>query len=229
MRVAFAGLLAAALSSSPSLAAGQVEDAQSIRSAIATAVAPRLAAYKGVSVEVAVGAVDPRLRLPACPAPEVVLPALNAAMMTARVDCPTPRWTIYVPVHLHGWINAVVASVNLAPETKLEADDLTRGPVDMFANNGSLLTDVGAVEGKILRVGLLAGAPILSPFLEYPIVIHRGQRVLLTLTARTMEIKAPAVALEDGRVGDSIEVENPDSQKTMRATVLGDGSVEMKF
>ena len=53
--------------------------------------------------------------------------------------------------------------------------------------------------------------------------------MLLTLTASTMTIKAPAVALEDGRTGDSIEVENPDSKKTMRATVLEDGSVEMKF
>ena len=92
-----------------------------------------------------------------------------------------------------------------------------------------LLTEPAQAEGKILRVGLLAGSPILSPFLEFPVVVHRGQKVLLTLSASTMTIKAPALALEDGRTGDSIEVENPDSKKTMRATVLDDGSVEMKF
>jgi flagellar basal body P-ring formation protein FlgA len=223
------GLLAAVLFALPSLAAGEFETAQSIRAAIAVAVTPRLAVYKGGSVEVKVGDIDPRLRLPVCPAPEIVLPIVNTATMTAKVDCPSPRWTIYVPVHLHAWVDAVVASVNLAPDTRLDADDLIRGPVDMFANVGGLLTSVKAAEGKILRVGLLAGAPILSPFLEYPIVVHRGQKVLLTLMASTMTIRTPAIALEDGRVGDSIEVENPDSQKTMRATVLGDGSVEMKF
>jgi flagellar basal body P-ring formation protein FlgA len=224
-----AGLLGAALCSPPSLAADPFETTQSIRTAIATVVAPRLAAYKANSVEVVVGAIDPRLRLPACAAPEVALPAVNAPTMTARVDCPSPRWTIYVPVHLHAWVDAVVASVNLMPETKLVADDLARGPVDMFANSGGLLTDVTAAEGKILRVGLLAGAPILSPFLQYPIVVHRGQKVLLTLSSRTMVIRAPVSALEDGRVGDIIELENPDSHKTMRATVLSDGNVEMKF
>jgi flagellar basal body P-ring formation protein FlgA len=224
-----AGVLGAVLFSLPSLATAQVETAQSIRAAIAAAVAPRLAVYKGGSVEVTVGTIDPRLRLPACPAPEIALPPVNTATMTAKVDCPTPSWTIYVPVRLHAWVDAVVASVNLAPETRLDADDLTRGPVDMFAAVGGLLTNVKAAEGKILRVGLLAGSPILSPFLEYPVVVHRGQKVLLTLTARTMTIRTSTVALEDGRVGDSIEVENPDSQKTMRATVLADGSVEMKF
>jgi len=145
------------------------------------------------------------------------------------VECHAPSWTVYVPVRLHAWVDAVVASANLTPNTKLSADHLSRGRVDMFANNGGLLTEATQAEGKILRVGLLAGAPILSPFLELPIVVHRGQKVLLTLTASTMIIKAPALALEDGRVGESIAVENPDTKKTMQATVASDGTVEMKF
>jgi flagellar basal body P-ring formation protein FlgA len=224
-----AGLIAGVLLLSPALAAGEVESVESIRAAVAAAVDPRLAIYQGATVEVAVGAIDPRLRLPACATPEVSLPPLNAALMTAKVECRTPSWTIYIPVRLHAWIDAIVASANLTPNTKLDAGDLTRGRVDMFANNGALLTDMKDAEGKILRVGLLAGAPILTPFLEYPVIVHRGQKVLLTLTASTMTIKAPAVALEDGRLGDSIEIENPESQKTMRATVLSDGGVEIKF
>ena len=51
----------------------------------------------------------------------------------------------------------------------------------------------------------------------------------MTLTDPTMTIKRTAVALEDGRVGDNISVQNPDSQKTLRATVARDGGVEMKF
>jgi flagellar basal body P-ring formation protein FlgA len=213
----------------PALAAGEVENVEQIRAAVLDAVAPRLAAYKDATLEVAVGALDPRLRLPVCDAPEVTLPALTTAMMTAKVDCPLPSWTIYVPVRLHAWVDAVVAAANLVPNTKLESGDLTRGRVDMFANSGGLLTNLRAAEGKVLRVGLVAGSPVLSPFLEYPVVVHRGEKVLLTLTASTMTIKAPALALEDGRIGDSIEVENAESQKTLRATVLSDGGVEIRF
>jgi flagellar basal body P-ring formation protein FlgA len=221
--------MAAVVISPPAVGADEVENGEQIRAAVAAAVEPRLANFKDARVEIAVGAIDPRLRLPACAAPEVSLPALNAAIMTAKVNCPAPSWTIYVPVRLHAWIDAVVAAVNLSPDTKLDGSYLTRGRVDMFANHGALVTDMKQAEGKVLRVGLLVGSPVLSPFLESPLVVRRGQKVLLTLTASTMTIKTPALALEDGRIGDSIEVENPESQKTLRATVLSDGDVEVRF
>jgi flagella basal body P-ring formation protein FlgA len=158
-----------------------------------------------------------------------MLPPANTAAMTAKVACGDPNWTIYVPVRLHAWVEAVVAAINLTPNTKLASDNLSLGRVDMFASNGGLVTDPEQAAGKILRVGLLAGSPILTPFLDLPIVVHRGQKVVLNLTASTMMIKAIAVALEDGRVGDSIALENPDSKKTLHATVAEDGSVEMNF
>jgi flagella basal body P-ring formation protein FlgA len=209
--------------------AADVETPDSIRTAIQSAVAPRLASLDHASLEIAVGAIDSRLKLPSCPAIEVTLPPTNAAMMTARAECLSPNWTIYVPVRLHAWVEAVVAAVNLAPNTKLSGDYLTRGRVDAFSSNGGLLTEPAQAEGKILRVGLLAGAPITSIFLELPVVVHRGQKVLLTLTASTMTIRTTALALEDGRVGDSIALENSDTRKTLHATVADDGTVEMKF
>lgn len=225
-----AGLLTAAVLGLPHASvAAEFMSVDAMRAAISTALEPRLGTYNNAMVEVSVGAIDPRLRLPACPALDVELPPVTTAMMTAKLDCRNPTWAIYVPVRLHAWVEAVVASVNLVPNTQLDAGDLTSGRVDMFANAGGLLTEPAQAEGKILRVGLPAGSPILSPFLEFPIVVHHGQQVLLTLTTSTMTIEAPALALEDGRIGDSIEVENPDSKKTMRVTVLSDGSVEMKF
>jgi flagella basal body P-ring formation protein FlgA len=226
----FVALAALCLAGPRPLAAGDVETPAAIRTAIQSTIGPRLAAIKEANVELEVGAVDPRLQLPFCPAINVTLPPTNAAAMTAKVECDAPVWTIYVPVRLHAWVEAVVAAANLAPNTRLTADYLSRGRVDMFSSsNGGLMTDPAQAEGKILRVGLFAGAPILSPFLEYPVVVHRGQKIMLTLTASTMIIKATAIALEDGRVGETISVQNPDSQKTMHATVAKDGSVEMNF
>jgi flagella basal body P-ring formation protein FlgA len=149
--------------------------------------------------------------------------------MTAKVTCATPSWTLYVPIHLHAWVAAVVAATNLAPNTTLTAAELTRGRADAFAGNGGLLTDSRQVEGKILRVGVMAGAPILSPLLDLPIAVHRGQKVMLTLSDPVMTIKTSATALDDGRVGDTITVQNADSHKTLRATVARDGGVEINF
>jgi flagella basal body P-ring formation protein FlgA len=73
------------------------------------------------------------------------------------------------------------------------------------------------------------GSPILSPLLDLPVTVHRGQKIVMTLTDPMMTIKTTGLALQDGRVGDTIEVQNPESQKTFRATVADDGGVELKF
>jgi len=183
----------------------------------------------GISGEVEVGMIDSRLRLAACDNIQIDLPPNNAAVMTAKVVCPTENWTLYVPVRLHAWVDTIVASTNLAPNTPLTAAQLSRGRADAFAGSAGLLTDAHQVEGKILRVGLMAGAPILSQQLDLPISVKRGQKVMLTLTDPVMTIKLTAVALEDGRIGDNISVQNPDSQKTLHATVARDGGVEIRF
>jgi len=134
-----------------------------------------------------------------------------------------------VPIHLHDWVDAVVAAANLAPNTPLTPAVLTRGRADAFAGSGGLITDLHQAEGKILRVGIMAGTPILSPQLDLPISVHRGQRVTLTLADPEMTIKTTATAMDDGRVGDTITVQNTDSQKTLRATVARDGGVEIRF
>lgn len=134
-----------------------------------------------------------------------------------------------MPVRLHDWVDAVIAAGTLAPNTPLTPAVLTRGRADALAGTGGLITDPRQAEGKILRVGLIAGAPILSPLLELPIAVHRGQRVMLTVTDPAMTIKTTATALDDGRIGDMITVENTASQKTLRATVARDGGVEIRF
>lgn len=208
---------------------GAMEDGATIRAAIAAAVRPRLAAIVTGTPDVAVGAIDPRLRFPACPALQVTLPPANAAAMTAKVSCDAPAWTFYVPVRVQVWTKAVVAATNLAPDTRLNAADLALGRVDAFASSGALVTDPAQAEGKILRAGLSAGAPVLATLLALPVVVHRGDKVVLTLKDPSMTIRTAAVALEDGHVGESILVQNVESKKTIRATVAGSGTVVMKF
>jgi flagella basal body P-ring formation protein FlgA len=227
--IAFAGAVIFIFARAGGTSAEEIQDQGAIRGAIEAVISPRFAAGHGMTGEVEVGTIDSRLRLAPCSNIKVDLPPTNAALMTAKVSCDTPTWTLYVPVRLHLWVDAVVASTNLPPNTTLTAGELTHGQVDAFANNAGVITDPHQVTGKILRVGLVAGAPILSPSLDLPVAVHRGQKVVLTLTDPVMTIKATALALEDGRVGDSISVQNAESQKTLRATVAGDGGVEINF
>jgi flagella basal body P-ring formation protein FlgA len=130
---------------------------------------------------------------------------------------------------LHAWVNAVVAATNLPANTILTTAQLTTGRADEFAGSAGLITDLRQVQGKVLRTGLMAGSPVLSSQLDQPVAVRRGQNVVVTLTDSSMTLKTTATAMEDGRIGDNISVQNPASQKTLRATVSRDGGVEIKF
>jgi flagella basal body P-ring formation protein FlgA len=209
--------------------ASEIEDPAAIRDAVEAAVRPQLATMKDARVEIEVGTIDPRLRLPPCPALDVSVPTTRTPAISVKVSCFSPQWSLYVPVRIHAWVEAVVAATNLAPNTKISARDLARGQVDAFAASGGLLTDPRQAEGKVLRGAVMMGAPVPSPLLDQPVTVHRGQRVVLTLTDRTMTIRTTAIAMEDGRIGDNIAVQNPDSRKMLHATVDQDGGVELKF
>jgi flagella basal body P-ring formation protein FlgA len=157
------------------------------------------------------------------------VPPTRAAAISVKVGCPSPQWSLYVPVRVHAWVEAVVAASNLAPNTTIAARDLARGHVDAFAAPMGLLTDPREAEGKVLRGPVMMGAAVTSALLDQPVTVRRGQRVVLTLTDRTMTIRATAVAMEDGRIGDNIAVQNPETRKMLHATVDRDGGVELKF
>jgi flagella basal body P-ring formation protein FlgA len=227
--LAATGLFAAVFAVPGDAAPAASEDLAVIRNAVETALRPRLTTPPGAEFEVAVGELDARLKLPRCGDLEVAAPPVNMPAISVKVSCADPAWVVYVPVRIHAWVEAVVAATNLAPNAPLSARDLARGRVDAFAGNPGLLTDPREAEGKILRAGLAMGAPVRTPLLDLPVAVHRGQKVMLTLRDPMMTIKATAVALQDGRVGDSIAVQNPETRKTLHATVDRDGGVELKF
>src|ERR1700722_15837517 len=82
-----------------------LEAPNAIRSAITDALQPRLGSVGDASFDI--GALDARLRLGSCAALDVGLPAAISASVTVKVGCSSPNWTIYVPVRVHAWTEAV--------------------------------------------------------------------------------------------------------------------------
>jgi flagella basal body P-ring formation protein FlgA len=209
--------------------AASFESPDTIRAALQAAAEQQIGPAKDQTLQIEIGDIDARIHLAVCPALDVDIPPASSPLMSARVSCRAPFWTLYVPIRVHAWGRAVVATTNLAPGTKLTAADLTLSRLDILATNGAYLTDPRQAEGMILRANVRAGAPILMPLLDRPLLVHRGDTVVLTLRDSAITIRTSEIAMEDGRVGDRILVENPDSKKTVRAAVVDSGAVEMRF
>ena len=202
-------------------------DAAAIRAAVANAVQTAAPQLPATTFEADVAPIDPAVHLPACPALAAAVPPLSGAFITVKVSCPAPAWTIYVPVRLHQWRRVVVAAAALPPDRPLTDVDLTLARVDTATLPSAPVGDPADAVGKLLRTNVPAASPILAAQLEAPVLIHRDQKVLVTLHDGGITVKTTVVAEQDGRAGDIIALRNPASQKVIRATVTADGEAEM--
>ncbi len=222
-------LLAAIVLAAPANAASDqpFEAPEAIRAAVEHAVADAVPKLPDTEIEADVQPIDPTIHLPQCPAPDVTVPLVTGSRITAKVTCQTPSWTIYVPIQLHQWRMVVVAATALPPDKPLAETDLTLARIDTATLPGVPVIDPKDAVGKILRSNVPAAAPLLGALLEAPIIIHRDQRVNLTLTDGNITVKTVAIAQQDGHEGDVISLQNPSSKKTVRATITADGEAEM--
>ncbi|MBF0177893.1 MAG: flagellar basal body P-ring formation protein FlgA [Magnetococcales bacterium] len=83
------------------------------------------------------------------------------------------------------------------------------------------------VSGQMARRALQPGVPLQMGWFESPMAVDRGEPVKVRLHRGGLKIETSGVALAKGRVGESIEVQNPDSRRRFLARVVGPGRVEV--
>lgn len=77
--------------------------------------------------------------------------------------------------------------------------------------------------GQTLAAPVAAGSPVSLGALREPTVVHVGQALTVSVEAGDVTLKMTAVALQDGRMGQSILVRNPQSGKRFTVTVSPHG------
>lgn len=123
--------------------------------------------------------------------------------------------------------DVVVAARRIEAQEKLSDAHLRYQRWDIGRLPSGYLTDIQAVNGRISRRSLAAGSVIVDKNLAQPIVVERGQTVIISVQAGAITVTARGRALEAGGVGEIIRVQNLNSHKTITAKVLSDTSVQV--
>lgn len=144
-----------------------------------------------------------------------------------RVSCPIQGWQLYVPVTLISSQHIIVAVHDLQAGVILNPSDIkTEKAARAQGVGGPLAHERQAVIGHTLRAPVSSGTPIRLSSLSQPVRVHAGQTVTVEVRADGVRIKATAIALQDGRVGQSILVKNPDSGHRYRVQVTSRGVID---
>jgi flagellar basal body P-ring formation protein FlgA len=172
-------------------------------------------AAAGVTLEAA--NLDARLRLAACPAPlavDVALPRGTQSRVLARVACKnTVSWTLNVPVDIHRKADVLVMRRAVGRGENIAVGDVivqSRVLPGLTSPYVSRPTDLA---GRLTRRPIPEGTAVTADALDAPLLIHRGQSVVLTARAGGLEVRAPGMAMADAAAEQRVRVRNLNSLK----------------
>lgn len=134
-------------------------------------------------------------------------------------------------VRLVGSALAVVDAPALARDvaigdTILESD-LTTIELPADRVSASLLTSSVSLAGQAARRPLRAHAPLFSYDVKKPVVVKKGELVMVVYALPGIELTAQGQAQADAGKGDTVSILNTRSRRTIEARVVGPGMVSV--
>lgn len=184
-------------------------------------------------VEIEVANLDPRLQVPVCAEPLVA--QLNrdnpqGGRVTVRVECQDQSpWTRHVAASVRIFRDIVVTSRALSRGDLLSEADLTLEEHDISTLRGQVVMDTATAAGQALRRAVSAGTAVSLDLLTAPVLVSRGDTIVLTAQRGSIAIRQTGTALQDGEAGKQIPVRNNSSERVIQAVVTGSGEASVVF
>lgn len=168
--------------------------------------------------------------LPVCKKNPLATPTARRTLYRLRYDvtCPDAQgWTQTVAVKTAVNMPVVVAMQTLERGSIIAAQDVVLRVQDIAPLNGQFFTTSDEVLGQTVKRRISAAQIVNSAQLEQPIMVERGQSVLMVARQNGIEASTTGEAMKQGRKGDVIRVRNVSSQRTVDAIVVSPGVVHI--
>lgn len=182
-------------------------------------------------VEISINPIDPTLKLNACPAMEVFMPAGSRAWgktsVGVRCNNPVP-WTIYVQANVSVMADYLVAATPLAQGQVVAASDVVFQKGDLSRLPPGIYTDANQVIGRTVKISLTAGTVLRQEMLRIPPAVQQGQTVTVTSSGKGFRVSAEGLALGNAAEGQIVQVKVASGQ-VVSGIARGTGQIEVGF
>jgi flagellar basal body P-ring formation protein FlgA len=182
-------------------------------------------------VEIAMGSLDPRLRLTQCNKPLEAFQAQGArpsGRTSVGVRCDdSAGWTIYVTANVDVLGKALVTTRSLARNADLTAGDVQLVETSLANLGAGYLDDTADIDGMVTRRPLPAGTVLTPAMVKAPHVVRRGDRVTLVGGEGPIQVEMLGEAINDGARGERVRVRALNSQRIIEGWVVSASVVKV--
>ena len=161
-------------------------------------------------VEVAVGQLDPRLRLAPCERVEPYLPAGVRLWGKVRIGLRCAQgpsnWNVYLPVTVKVFGRALVVPNGAVAGATLAAADLVEAEVDLAEEFTPAVLDRASAEGRVLAASLKPGQTLRQGHLKIRQWFQAGETVRIVVAGTGFALESEGQALSNGIEGQPARV-----------------------
>ncbi|MCK6418099.1 MAG: flagellar basal body P-ring formation chaperone FlgA, partial [Alphaproteobacteria bacterium] len=150
----------------------------------------------------------------------------RAVMMAPDTDNPAQR--IPVTGTYERMINVPVLRDTLNQGATIGERDLDQLALRERQVRPNMILKVENLIGKTPRRMVLAGQPVLENEIEQPLIVSRGENVMVIYRKGALQLTAQGKALENGAIGDIIRIANTNTNKTIEGEVTNAREVTIK-
>jgi flagellar basal body P-ring formation protein FlgA len=134
---------------------------------------------------------------------------------------------------LSGWVNryepVVCATRYISRGEILSNDDIVLKKINISKAPARLIRVPANAVGKQVKSSLKAGGVVRHNLLEFPPMIEKGSQVKILAISGGIQVATIGIAMDEGREGDQIKVENIASKKLVVGRVANRSTVEVLF
>lgn len=187
---------------------------------------------KAWRVEVALGQLDPRLKLAPCDKVKAYMPEgvqmWGKTRVGLRCEQGPVRWNVFWPVTVKVWGQALVAAVPLRPGNPIEASDLRVAEVDLAEKTSPAVIRPAELVGRSVIRGVEVGQAIHQDDVKARRWFSAGDPVRLTVRGEGFQIAAEGTALSPGDEGQCARIRT-DNGRVICGHPVGDRQVELSL
>lgn len=135
------------------------------------------------------------------------------------------RMVCGVKLHVYGKVYAV--SKPFLKGDLFSGDAVVAGTDDIARLPYDIVTDPASLLNKVAKENIAEGSVLRESSFVYAKIVHTGDELEILGKVGDITVTAKGRALQDGKIGDVIRVENVDSKKFVHAKILSSVSVEV--
>lgn len=148
---------------------------------------------------------------------------------TYAISCQQPEWKSFIPVSQKILVEAIKAITPIRRKQKINATNTIIDKVDLTQVRGQIYSTENPPYGLIAKRNININTFITKELTELPIIVKRGQNILISAQSGLINVKMNGVAAEDGTLGQQIKVKNVSSGRFVYGKVVSEGEIRVNY